>query len=80
MPQDVITGEAVVLDLRPASFATRVLAYLLDLLLQALVLVGGLCLLFLQFADGSGRGRRRRDWCRRWPSPSWCSCPPDGRR
>jgi uncharacterized RDD family membrane protein YckC len=32
MPDDVVTGEAVVLDLRPASFATRVLAYLLDLL------------------------------------------------
>ncbi len=51
MPQDVITGEAVVLDLRPASFATRVLAYLLDLMLQALVLVGGSWLLFRFVSD-----------------------------
>ena len=31
-PADVVTGEAVLLDLRPASFATRMVAILLDLL------------------------------------------------
>src|SRR5664279_4859225 len=34
---DLITGEAVVLELRPASFATRALALLVDLILQAAV-------------------------------------------
>ncbi len=34
LPADLITGEAVVLELRPASFATRGLALLLDLLIQ----------------------------------------------
>jgi uncharacterized RDD family membrane protein YckC len=38
LPQDVVTGEAVALDLRPASFATRVLAYALDLVVLSLIL------------------------------------------
>jgi uncharacterized RDD family membrane protein YckC len=38
LPEDLVTGEAVVLDLRPASFATRALAFLLDLLV--LVVLG----------------------------------------
>jgi len=36
---DLITGEAVVLELRPASFATRALALLLDLIVQAAVFI-----------------------------------------
>jgi uncharacterized RDD family membrane protein YckC len=44
LPAELVTGEAVVLELRPASFATRGLALLLDLV----VLVGiGFGLLFL---------------------------------
>ncbi len=38
LPEDLVTGEAVVLDLRPASFATRALALLLDLVV--LVVLG----------------------------------------
>ncbi|MFZ0159072.1 MAG: RDD family protein [Kineosporiaceae bacterium] len=38
LPEDLVTGEAVVLDVRPASFATRALAFLLDLLV--LVVLG----------------------------------------
>lgn len=34
LPPDVVTGEAVVLELRPASFATRALALLLDIVLM----------------------------------------------
>jgi uncharacterized RDD family membrane protein YckC len=34
LPPELITGEAVVLELRPASFATRALALALDLLIQ----------------------------------------------
>ncbi|MFC7327536.1 RDD family protein [Marinactinospora rubrisoli] len=37
---DLVTGDAVVLDLRPAGFATRMVALFLDVLAQALVLVG----------------------------------------
>jgi uncharacterized RDD family membrane protein YckC len=37
---ELVTGEAVLLDLRPASFATRGLALLLDLLIQGAVTVG----------------------------------------
>ena len=33
LPEALVTGEAVVLDLRPASFASRALAYVLDLLI-----------------------------------------------
>lgn len=33
LPEALVTGEAVVLDLRPASFASRALAYLLDLVI-----------------------------------------------
>ncbi len=48
LPAELVTGEAVVLELRPASFATRALALALDLVLQtalALVLLFGLTLL-----------------------------------
>ncbi|NLT54080.1 MAG: RDD family protein, partial [Actinomycetales bacterium] len=31
LSEDLVTGEAVVLELRPASFATRSLAFALDL-------------------------------------------------
>ena len=34
LPADLVTGEAVVLDLRPASFATRGLAFTLDLVVM----------------------------------------------
>jgi uncharacterized RDD family membrane protein YckC len=40
LPEDLVTGEAVVLDLRPASFATRALALLLDLLVLVALGVG----------------------------------------
>jgi uncharacterized RDD family membrane protein YckC len=38
LPQELVTGEAVALDLRPASFASRALAIALDLLI---LVVGG---------------------------------------
>jgi uncharacterized RDD family membrane protein YckC len=44
---DLITGEAVVLELRPASFATRALALALDLIVQATVFLGATVLLAL---------------------------------
>jgi uncharacterized RDD family membrane protein YckC len=47
LPADLITGEAVVLDLRPASFATRALALVLDLIVQAAVLTAAILLLAL---------------------------------
>jgi uncharacterized RDD family membrane protein YckC len=34
MPAELVTGEAVLLDLRPASFATRGLAFVLDAVIQ----------------------------------------------
>jgi len=37
LPADLVTGEAVVLELRAASFATRALAIALDLVIQAVV-------------------------------------------
>jgi uncharacterized RDD family membrane protein YckC len=37
LPEGLVTGEAVVLELRPASFATRALALLLDLLVLGIV-------------------------------------------
>ncbi len=40
LPEALVTGEAVVLDLRPASFASRALAYLLDVLV--LFVIGSL--------------------------------------
>jgi uncharacterized RDD family membrane protein YckC len=47
--EDLITGEAVVLDLRPASFVTRALALMLDL---AVMIFALLVLSFLLFATG----------------------------
>jgi uncharacterized RDD family membrane protein YckC len=44
LPADLITGEAVVLDLQPASFATRALAQLLDVVLSFAILYGGVIL------------------------------------
>ncbi len=38
LPEALVTGEAVVLDLRPASFASRTLALLLDLLVIGIVM------------------------------------------
>lgn len=37
LPAELVTGEAVALDLRPASFATRALAWLLDLVVLGTV-------------------------------------------
>jgi len=45
LPPDLVTGEAVVLELRPASFATRALAALLDLIVQVVAAVSLLVLL-----------------------------------
>jgi uncharacterized RDD family membrane protein YckC len=39
LPPEIVTGEAVALDLRPASFATRALAIALDLALMLVVAV-----------------------------------------
>ncbi|EYR62234.1 hypothetical protein N866_10440 [Actinotalea ferrariae CF5-4] len=39
MSEEILIGEGVVLDARPASFATRVLGSLLDLAVQALVVI-----------------------------------------
>jgi uncharacterized RDD family membrane protein YckC len=47
LPPEVVTGEAVALELRPASFATRALALTLDLLLMAAVGLGIIWLLAL---------------------------------
>ncbi len=44
LPEELVTGEAVVLDLRPASFATRALALLLDLVVLVILGVGVLWL------------------------------------
>ncbi len=52
LPQDVVTGEAVALDLRPASFATRLLAYLLDLVLLLILLAGMVWLVLELVVDG----------------------------
>jgi len=41
LPEGLVTGEAVVLELRPASFATRALASALDLFIVMVVLIGG---------------------------------------
>ncbi|HEY6798875.1 MAG TPA: RDD family protein [Kineosporiaceae bacterium] len=37
LPAELVTGEAVVLELRPASFATRALALMLDIVVQVAV-------------------------------------------
>jgi uncharacterized RDD family membrane protein YckC len=47
LPPEVVTGEAVALELRPASFATRALALTLDLLLMSAVGLGLVWLLAL---------------------------------
>jgi uncharacterized RDD family membrane protein YckC len=39
LPPEIVTGEAVALDLRPASFATRALAILLDLVVMVAVAI-----------------------------------------
>jgi uncharacterized RDD family membrane protein YckC len=44
LPTALVTGEAVVLDLRPASFATRALAWALD---QVVVVAVGIALIWL---------------------------------
>jgi uncharacterized RDD family membrane protein YckC len=40
VPSDLVIGEGVALDLRPASFATRALAVTLDLFIEVALLVG----------------------------------------
>ncbi|WP_408638979.1 RDD family protein [Nocardiopsis suaedae] len=47
----LVTGDAVVLDLRPAGFATRVLALALDIAVQGLLLLG-LILTVAAISDG----------------------------
>src|ERR671932_1359815 len=61
LPPQVVTGEAVALELRPASFATRALAVALDLLVMlaagiAVVLVLGWALPDLDDAAGRAVG------------------------
>lgn len=61
LPPELITGEAVVLELRPASFATRGLAMALDVLLQFAVAITlmsllGLALESLDEAAGAAAG------------------------
>jgi uncharacterized RDD family membrane protein YckC len=52
LPPEVVTGEAVALELRPASFATRALAQALDLLVMAAVGLGvGIALSLLPGLD-----------------------------
>lgn len=57
LTEDLVTGEAVVLDLRPASFATRALAMLADVVVLAgLALIVSLALIaVLPSADGAGQ-------------------------
>ncbi len=40
LPEGIVTGEAVLLDLRPASFATRALAFIVDQAILLLTLLG----------------------------------------
>jgi uncharacterized RDD family membrane protein YckC len=49
-PPEMVTGEAVALDLRPASFATRGLAFVIDAAIQVAVLLGALWVGSLAFA------------------------------
>jgi len=58
---DVVTGEAVLLDLRPASFATRMVAIVLDLLVLGVVAgvlfwLTGLTIAFVDEAAGAAVG------------------------
>jgi uncharacterized RDD family membrane protein YckC len=54
LPPEVVTGEAVALELRPASFATRALALALDLIVLAAVGLGvGWLLTLLPPADSA---------------------------
>src|SRR3954469_23553642 len=54
LPAEVVTGEAVALELRPASFATRALALTLDLAVMAVVAVGvGWALTLLPAGDST---------------------------
>ncbi len=55
---DLVTGEAVVVDLRLARLASRALALALDLVIELTVLFGGALLLLLALAqvDGALRG------------------------
>jgi uncharacterized RDD family membrane protein YckC len=54
-PEELVTGEAVALDLRAASFASRALGLLLDVAVALAVVFGGILGLGLlsTFADGS---------------------------
>ncbi len=52
---ELVTGEAVALDLRVAALPTRVVAAVVDLAVQALLGVG----LGLAFALAASRGERR---------------------
>jgi uncharacterized RDD family membrane protein YckC len=58
LPDEMVTGEAVVLELRPASFATRALAIVLDLAVQFAVYLALLLTLGLGFSqlDGAAAG------------------------
>jgi uncharacterized RDD family membrane protein YckC len=50
LPADLITGEAVVLELRPASFATRAMALAIDVFVQGMVFFSALSLIAVAFA------------------------------
>ena len=57
LPGELVTGEAVVLDLRPASFASRALAIALDLLILVVVAwFAGFAALSLAFALDAAAG------------------------
>jgi uncharacterized RDD family membrane protein YckC len=58
MDEDLVTGEAVVLDLRPASFASRSLALALDLVVMALtgLLLGWLITTVVAASDAAASG------------------------
>lgn len=49
----LVTGEAVLLDLRPASFATRILSFLIDGAIQLAILAGGIWTIATISAAGS---------------------------
>jgi uncharacterized RDD family membrane protein YckC len=51
LPPQVVTGEAVALELRPASFATRALALALDLILMLAIGIGVTIVLGLTLPD-----------------------------
>ncbi|WP_427173950.1 RDD family protein [Arthrobacter sp. 92] len=54
----IITGEAVVLELRPASFAARALGLLLDVLANVALLVGMMMLVSAAYQDLDGAAAR----------------------